>query len=181
MADFEETGRAEVYAGAVFRLERRSVKGKNGTFERDVIVHPGAVVLVPILHGEVLFVRQWRHPLGYLTELPAGTVDPGEEPPATAAREIREETGFRAGRLVALGAAYAAPGYSTELLHFYLAADLVRDPLPAPADEDVEVVRMPFAEAITRAQAGGFNDAKTGLGLLLAASRLAGIHGPDPT
>lgn len=181
MAEFEETGRKEIFKGTVFRLEQRRVKGPGGTFVRDVIVHPGAVVLVPIVDGNVLLVRQWRHPLGYLTELPAGTLDPGEEPLETARREMREETGYRAGRLIALGQAYAAPGYSTELLHFYLAVDLARDPLPAPDDEDIEIVEVPLAEAVRRAQAGSFNDAKTALGLLVADSRLAGIREGSPT
>ncbi len=176
MADFEETGREEIFRGSVFRLEKRRVKGPPGTFVRDIVVHPGAVVLVPILGGDVLFVRQWRHPMGYLTELPAGTLEAGVEPIETAGREIREETGCRAGRLVPLGRAYAAPGYSTELLHFFLATDLVADPLPSDADEDIEILRLPLAEALGRARAGAFEDAKTELGLLLASPHLPGIR-----
>lgn len=171
MDDPRETGRERLYEGPVFRLERRVVVMGGRTVVRDVVLHPGAVVIVPLLDGDVLLVRQWRHPIGSLLEVPAGTLEPGEAPSACALRELREEVGFRPTTLLPLGTTYAAPGYSTEVLHFFLAKGLMRDPLPTPEEEGIDVVRMPLVQAARLAVEGGFEDTKTALGILQVAHR----------
>jgi ADP-ribose pyrophosphatase len=138
------------------------------TYRRAWVQHPGAVVLLPLLGEEVLLVRQYRHPTGEeLLELPAGTLEPGERVEETARRELQEECGYLPQRLRLLLRAYAAPGYSSEVYHFFLAEDLVPSRLPGDEDEDIEVVRMPLREAQELARRGEMGDAKTALGLLL--------------
>ncbi len=161
-----------IHEGEVFTLRRHYIETRRGVVGRDIVVHPGAIVLVPIISGEVLLVRQWREPVGELLELPAGTLDPGETPEVCAERECREEIGMRPAHLKPLGAHLAAPGYSTEMLFFFLAKDLVPDPLPLPEEEGLVVERLDWTLAVERAAAGGFQDAKTALGILLAAHRL---------
>lgn len=151
----------------IFNLHEDDLEFTAGPVHRVWVEHPGAVVLVPVHEGNVLLVRQYRHPTGgQLLELPAGTLEPGEEPIETARRELQEECGFLPQRLVPLMKLYAAPGYSSELYHFFLAEDLVPSRLPGDDDEEIEVVRMPLPEALERAAAGEFQDAKTALGIL---------------
>jgi ADP-ribose pyrophosphatase len=107
-----------------------------------------------------------------LLELPAGTLEEGEDPAVCAAREIREETGFAANKIEKIGDFYLAPGYSTEFMHVYLAQDLRHDPLEADADEFLSVEKIPFAEAVQMAERGEMPDAKSLAALLLARSHL---------
>jgi 8-oxo-dGTP pyrophosphatase MutT (NUDIX family) len=167
------------FQGRVLTVAVDTVAGRAGPLRREVVLHPGAVVLCPVLDGTVLLVEQHRHPAGEtLLELPAGTLEPGEAPEAAARRECREETGHAPGRLTPLGALFAAPGYSSELLHVFLAEELAPDPLPPDEDEGIAVVRLPLAEAVRRAGQGEFRDAKTVAGLFLAAVRLGLRLGP---
>ena len=101
-------------------------------------------------------------------ELPAGTLEANEEPRACAARELEEETGYRAGTLTPLFSAYLAPGYSTELIHLFLATNLTDGTTHPDEDENVELVALPLAEAERRVLAGEMQDAKTIAGLLAA-------------
>ncbi|MFO7172533.1 MAG: NUDIX hydrolase [Bacillota bacterium] len=170
-----------IFASRVFSVFRERYWFGDREILRDVVRHPGAVVMVPVLgDGRVLLVRQWRAPAGRkLLELPAGTLEPGEEPAAAAERELQEEIGYRSRRLTPLGSFYSAPGFCTELLHLFLAEDLVPDPRPGDADEAIEVVILPLAEALVRALRGELQDAKTIAGLCLAAARL-GLWGSAP-
>lgn len=161
-----------IHQGAVFTVRRHYIETRRGVVVRDIVWHPGAVVLVPIIQHQVVLVRQWREPLGELLELPAGTLDPGETPEVCADRECREEIGMRPVRLEPLAAHLAAPGYSTEMLFFFLAQELVADPLPLPEEEGLIVERMDWDLAVEKANSGGFQDTKTALGILLAARRL---------
>jgi ADP-ribose diphosphatase len=149
---------------------------------RELVIHPGAVAMIPVLGTDVLMVRQFRTPAGQvLLELPAGTLDRAadgsvEDPDLAAARELGEETGFRAGRLQRLGSFYTAPGFASELMHLYLAAELT--PIqgyqgPEP-DEHLDLRRIPIPEALKLADDGGIHDAKTLVGLFWLARLMEG-------
>jgi ADP-ribose pyrophosphatase len=137
---------------------------------REVIVHPGAVAIVPVhADGTVVLVRQWRQAAGKaLLEVPAGTLEAGEDPSDCAHRELAEEVCLAAGSMVRLFASYLAPGYSSELLHTFLATDLTPAEGQPDADELIEVVRLPLDRAREMVLAGEVEDAKTICGLLLA-------------
>ena len=157
--------------GRAFTIRRDWLKTPDGRETKyDIIEHGGSAVIVPIdADGNLLFVRQYRHAAGTdLLELPAGTLDEGEEPAVCAAREIREETGFAAGKLEKIGEFYLAPGYSTEFMVVYLATDLKHDPLEADADEFLSVEKIPVKQALEMAEKGGIPDAKSLAALLLA-------------
>jgi ADP-ribose pyrophosphatase len=148
--------------------------------EREIVLHPGAVAIVALDGEDVLLVRQWRHATGgALLEIPAGTVDilddgTPEEPAVCAVRELGEETGRQAARWTELGAFWTAPGFTDEHMHLYLARDLspaVGSRGPDPG-ERLELVRMPWREAVAMAERGEIHDAKSIVGLLRLA-RLA--------
>jgi len=157
--------------GRAFAIRRDWLKTPDGRETKyDIIEHGGSAVIVPLdAEGNLLFVRQYRHAAGGdLLELPAGTLDENEDPAVCAAREIREETGFAAGKLEKIGEFYLAPGYSTEFMVVYLATDLKHDPLEADADEFLSVVKIPVKQALEMAEKGEVPDAKSLAALLLA-------------
>lgn len=161
--------------GRAFRIRRDHLKTPDGRETKlDIIEHGGSVILVPLdENGNLLFVRQYRHAAGMdLLELPAGTLEAGEDPAVCAARELREETGFAADNIQKIGDFYLAPGYSTEFMHVYLAQALRHDPLEADADEFLSVEKIPVAEAFQMAEKGDMPDAKSLAALLLAKSHL---------
>ena len=161
--------------GRAFAIRRDTLKTPDGRETKfDIIEHGGSVIIVPLdADGNLIFVRQYRHAAGMdLLELPTGTLEEGEDPAVCAAREIREETGFAAGRIEKIGDFYLAPGYSTEFMHVYLARDLRHDPLEADADEFLSVETIPLAEAIQMAERGEMPDAKSLAALLLAKPHL---------
>jgi ADP-ribose pyrophosphatase len=168
---FELLKSESLFKGRAFAIRRDWMKTPDGRETKfDIIEHGGSVVLVPLdSNGNLLFVRQYRHAAGTdLLELPAGTLEPGEDPAVCAAREIREETGFAAGKLEKIGEFYLAPGYSTEFMLVYLARDLTYDPLEADADEFLSLEKIPVTEAIQMAERGEMPDAKSLAALLLA-------------
>ncbi len=161
--------------GRVFLIRRDTLKTPDGRETKfDIIEHGGSVIIVPVdSDGNLLFVKQYRHAASMdLLELPAGTLEEGEDPAVCAAREIREETGFAADKIKKIGDFYLAPGYLTEFMHVFLAQDLRHDPLEADADEFLSVEKIPFAEAVQMAERGKMPDAKSLAALLLAKSHL---------
>ncbi len=165
-----------IYPGRAFTIRRDHLKLPDGrTTKFDIVEHHGSVVLIPIdQHGNLLFVKQYRHATGNeLLELPAGTLDEGEAPEACARREVREETGMAAGKIELLGGFYLAPGYSTEYMYVYLATDLRHDPLEADADEFLQTVAIPLQEAMAMAEKGDIPDAKSLAAFALAQTRFA--------
>jgi ADP-ribose pyrophosphatase len=167
-----------VYRGRAFNVRRDEVRfADQHTMHLDIIEHPGAVTILPVDEaGRILFVRQYRHATGKeLLELPAGTLNAGESPENCALREIREETGFAAGKLVKLGEFFLAPGYSTEFMVVYLASELHRAPLPGDEDEFITLEPVPIEEAYRLALNGGLQDGKSLAALLLAREHLMTI------
>ena len=161
--------------GRAFAIRRDHLKTPDGRETKfEIIEHGGSAVIIPVdEHGNILFVRQYRHATGQdLLELPAGTLDEDEDPAVCAAREIREETGMAASQLTKLGDFYLAPGYSTEFMHVYLATDLSYSPLEADADEFLSVEKVPVAEAMQKAERGEVPDAKSLAALFLARPSL---------
>ena len=167
-----------VFRGHLVQLRRDRLRLPQGiSISMEVVVHPGAVAIVPIDdQGRVWFVRQYRHATGEsLLEIPAGTLEPGEEPEACAARECREEIGLAAGRLVPLGGFFIAPGYSTEYIHLFLAQDLTPSPLEGDEDEDLELEVIPLNEIKDWVARGDLRDAKTLAGLVIASMDIGSI------
>ena len=161
--------------GRAFAIRRDHLETPDGRETKfEIIEHGGSVVIIPVdENGNMLLVRQYRHATGKnLLELPAGTLDSDENPEVCAAREIREETGMAAGKLIRLGEFYLAPGYSTEFMFVYLATELSFNPLEADADEFLSVESVPVKEAIRMAERGEMPDAKSLAALFLAKSSL---------
>lgn len=163
----------EIYKGRVVTLRKDTLRTPEGKeLHREVVAHPGAVVVIAEHEGELLFVSQYRYAAGEeMLELVAGTCEPGEDPLVTAGRELQEEAGYKAGRLTKIGEFYSAPGFCSELLHLYLAEELTPSRLPGDEDEQIEVVRHPLQAALQMALEGRLRDAKTLAGVLLYAQR----------
>lgn len=169
----ETTLRSEqLIEGTYLKVFRDEVRLPDGaTAVREWIKHPGGAAVVPLFEdGTTRLVRQYRYvPRRALLEIPAGKADyEGEDPEAVAARELEEEIGWRAGRLVRLGVFHPCIGYSDECIHVFLALDLVKVEQRLDQGEFLEIVTMPFDEAVARARRGDLLDMKTVVALLLA-------------
>jgi len=169
-----------IYDGRVVSLRVDDVHTSRSvrTF-REIVEHHGAVALVAVDDEDrVLFVKQYRHAVGRVTtEIPAGTLEPGEDPLASAARELAEETGYSAAQIERIGGIYPSPGFCTEHIHLYLARGLTRGVAHPEDDEHIVIEFASWAEAIRRARAGEIDDAKSVCALLLAdAARLVGTR-----
>ena len=175
MADLTETplSSEQIVDGVllkVFRDEVRLPDGREST--REWIDHPGASAIVPVFEdGRTLLVRQFRYPpRRTFLEVPAGKLDePGEAPEDVARRELKEETGWRAGRFEHVGSAHPCIGYSSEAIHIFTAHNLDRGTQTLAEGEFVEVVEMGFDEALDRARRGDLKDMKTITALVYAA------------
>src|SRR5271157_3535659 len=172
---FEFIKSEPVFQGRAFKIRRDSLKTPDGRETKyEIVEHGGSVIIIPVdAHGNLLFVRQYRHAAGMdLLELPAGTREGDEPHEVCAAREIREETGMAAGKLERIGEFYLAPGYSTEFMAVFLATELTHNPLEADADEFLELEKIPINKAIEMAEKGEMPDAKTLAALFLARTYL---------
>lgn len=175
MPSFEFLRSEPLLQGRAFKIRRDYLKTPDGQETKfDIVEHGGSVVIIPFDEdGNLLFVRQYRHAAGMdMLELPAGTRN-GDEPfEECAAREIREETGMEAGKLIHVGSFYLAPGYSTEYMGVFLATVLKHNPLEADDDEFLTVEKIPVKEAFRMAEHGEMPDAKSLAALLMARSYL---------
>jgi ADP-ribose pyrophosphatase len=164
----------EVYHGRVIDVAVYTVRENDVTYKREVVHHPGGAGVVALFDdGTIPLVRQYRHPpVRYVLELPAGRLDAPERPEDCAARELEEEIGVRAGRLEKLAEFFTTPGFCEEKLWVFLATDLTATQQSLEGDEMLEIVRVPFARALEMVATGEIEDAKTIIGLLLAAPRL---------
>jgi ADP-ribose pyrophosphatase len=183
-ADLEERviGRRPLHSGHYMVFEEDRIRRLDGSeSSRDIVVHPGAVVVAPLdAEGRLLFVTQYRVPCdGAMLELPAGTLDMHdgdiEDPLVAAHRELEEETGYRAGSMERLSGFWSAPGFSTEYLTLFLATDLraaVEDRLEPDADENLRLSRLHWRDAVEAVERGVIEDAKSIAGILLLARRL---------
>ena len=174
--DLKETviGTEEIYRGKIVRLRVDRVRLPDGKeAKREIVGHGGAVCIVPITEdGNVLMIRQFRLAAGgVLLEIPAGGLETGETPEACAARELEEETGYRTASLRPLFSMFLAPGYSTELIHAYLATGLTPGTTHMDEDENVVLTPIPLEEVVDRILAGEIRDAKT-IAAVMAAYHL---------
>ena len=171
--DFTETtvSSRSVYRGRLLHVVEDRVRLPDGNpGRRETIRHPGAAAMVPFLDARtVVLVRQYRYSLArHFYEIPAGKMDPGENPLAAARRELREECGYRAGEWRHLTTLHPCIGYSDERIELYLARRL-ESVAPAPDEgEFLELVPMSLAEALRRVRAGAITDVKTIIGLMWA-------------
>lgn len=165
-----------IYRGQKVDLALRPVTLADGsTAEREVVLHRGAVALLPLVDDRRLcLVRNFRHTIGKtLLEVPAGTIEPGEGPDTTAARELREETGYEAGSIQRVAEWYVSPGVMNERMYLYVCRDLRPGPTAHQADESLETVIVTWDDALMMVHDGRVEDAKTIIALLLGRATLA--------
>ena len=158
-----------VFRGRVFDVKVDKIKYDSGNESvREVALHNGgAVVLAITQDNKIIFVRQYRHPFNeFMIELPAGKLEKGEDPYVCASRELKEETGFTAPELVKLGAIATTPGFCTEVLHIYLAKNLIAGETEREEGEyGMELLELTLEEAEEKVQSGEIFDSKTLAGL----------------
>jgi len=160
-----------LYEGRILKLRLDAVRLPNGkTSQREIVEHRGAVAMVPMLDKDtVILVRQYRLAAGNsLLEIPAGTLDPNEGVEACAQRELAEEVNYAARRMIKLFHSFMSPGYSTEVIHTFLALDLTPAAGHTDEDEFLEILPTPFADALNMIKTGEIVDAKSISGLLYA-------------
>ena len=169
--EFQTLISEKVYQGRAFDVRRDEIKLPNGKITNlDIVEHCGAVTILPFDdEGFIWFVSQYRHAAGrHILELPAGTLEDGEDPIKCAQREIQEEIGMGATSVQKIGEFFLAPGYSTEYMYIYLAKDLYPSSLPQDEDEILETIRLSTDEVKTKIAKGKIQDAKTIASLFLA-------------
>lgn len=160
--------RKDIYRGRVVNLSLETVTLPNGaTVKMELIHHPGAAAIVPMKDdGTVLLIRQYRHAVGgYILEIPAGKLDPGEDPRDCAARELEEEIGFRAASLEPMITFFTTPGFTDEVIHVYKATGLTSGTQNLGRDEVLDVIELPLERAIAQIADGTIRDGKTIVGL----------------
>ncbi len=163
-----------IFAGRVFDVSVDTVREGEQTYIREIVHHPGSAVILPVFDDDTIaLVKQYRHPaVKYLLELPAGTLNDRERPEVGAARELEEELGLVAGRMEKLCEFFISPGFLSEKMWLYLATDLRETQQRLEEDEAIEIVRLSIDRALQMITDNEIEDAKTIIGLLLAAPRL---------
>ena len=166
-----------IYNGKILRLEKLTVLLPNGKeAEREVVRHSGAALIIPITEeGKIIMVNQFRKPVEKVClEMPAGKLDPGEEPLDCAKRELEEETGYTTSNIEYVITIDTTPGFSDEKIHIFIANDLKAGQLKPDVDEFLDIVEMEIDELIKMIYQGNINDAKTIIGAFIAEKFLVG-------
>lgn len=170
----ETKNRSTVFNGLVIDVEQMDVLiGEQGWYTYQVVRHPGGAAVLP-LHddGSITLIRQLRPAIGgFMLEIPAGRLSPGEEPQLCAERELIEETGLKSALITSLGILHPSPGVFDEVIHLYLAAGLSQGDAAPEAYEEISCLRIPLQEALAMAAEGSITDGKT-IAALLRAQRL---------
>jgi len=157
-----------IFSGRVVNLRLETVTLPNGaTVEMELIRHPGAAAIIPMKDdGTVMLIRQYRHAVGgFILEIPAGKLDPGEEPRDCAARELEEEIGLRAALLEPVITFFTTPGFTDEVIHIFKATGLTLGIQKLDRDEVLDVIELPLEQAIAQIADGTIRDGKTIVGL----------------
>jgi ADP-ribose pyrophosphatase len=182
MADDARLRSERIWTGKVFNFDVDRIRYPNGK-EADfaIIRHPGASAVIPYLSEpeaddpQILLLRQYRYAAGgYLYEVPAGRLDPGESPAECARRELQEETGCTAARVEELCSMFMTPGYTDERIHFFLATGITLGEADREEDEFAETVVLPLSRALAMIEQGEITDAKTAVAILFSAGFRAG-------
>lgn len=164
-----------VFAGRIFDVRIDEIRDGDLEYSREVVAHKGSAVIVPVFaDGTVALVKQYRHAAGnHLLEIPAGTLNEGEDPMIGAVRELEEEIGVRAAHVQKITEFYVSPGFLTEKMHVYLATELTEVGQKLEADENLTIERYSFDDLNAMIRDGRIVDAKTMVGVILAAERLS--------
>ena len=162
-----------IYKGRVFDIRLDDIREGDAEYKREIVVHKGSAVIVPLFDdGTVALARQYRHAAGKsLLELPAGTLEAGEDPLTGAIRELEEEIGVTAVKIEKLCEFYVSPGFLTEKMHVYLATELTHVGQKLDADELLTIERYTFDQLNSMIAAGEIEDAKTIIGVMLCQAR----------
>ncbi|HRI03606.1 MAG TPA: NUDIX hydrolase [Pyrinomonadaceae bacterium] len=162
-----------IYKGRIFDLRVDTIREGEVEYDREIVGHNGSAVIVPVFEDmTVALVRQYRHAADkYLLEIPAGTLELGEDPRTGAIRELEEEIGVTATNVEKLCEFYISPGFLTEKMYVYVATGLTETSQKLDADEFIEIERLSFPDIFDRIRSGKIEDAKTIAGTMLAGSR----------
>lgn len=166
-----------IYDGKIISLQVDDVTLPDGKLaKREIVKHPGAVALIPMTdEGKIIFVKQFRKALERtIVEIPAGRIEPGEDPMLTAIRELEEETGLGTKEIIYLQSFATSPGFADEVIHLYVAKDLYTIESPAAGDEDefIDILELTIDEAEEMVATGEIYDAKTAFAVLYAKQEL---------
>ena len=168
----EMVSQETVYEGVIVNVRRDKARLMDGRItNREVVEHPGGVAVFAMDdQGRVALVRQYRYPMGEETlELPAGKLEPGEDPRDSGLRELAEETGLVPGTFEDMGCLYSSPGILAERIYLYFAKDLTQGPTHPDDGEFVETVWLPYQDLVDKARRGEIKDGKTLVGILKAS------------
>lgn len=168
----EMVSQQTVYEGVIVNVRMDKAKLLDGRItNREVVEHPGGVAVFAMdQEDKVIMVRQFRYPMGEVVlELPAGKLEPGEDPRDSGLRELEEETGLQPQTFLSMGCSYSSPGILAEKIHLYFAKDLVQGPVHPDDGEFLEVVRIPYDQLMDMVAQGEIKDGKTLAGILKAS------------
>lgn len=169
----EKISTESIYKGRIFEVSLDRIREGEVEYDREIISHHGSAVIVPVFADKtVALVKQYRHAARkYLWEIPAGSLEKGEDAKTGAARELEEEIGVTARKIEKLSEFYVSPGFLSERMFVFLATELTEVGQKLEADELIEVKRFTFPQAFESIKQDGIEDAKTIIGLILAGQR----------